>query len=128
MLHLLSKKMNGLILIVMTLMMGMDTAFCWIDLNAQQISFAGAKTPLLLINPTDRSTTIIEGDKKGVGYVDTPMDFQWTNKTVPLTEGLCVYITTDGIIDQIGGARNIAFGKQRTLNQLLDHVEKLSHR
>jgi sigma-B regulation protein RsbU (phosphoserine phosphatase) len=103
---------------------GMDTAFCWIDLNAQQITFAGAKTPLLLINPTDRSTTIIEGDKKGVGYVDTPMDFQWTNKTVPLTEGLCAYITTDGIIDQIGGPRNIAFGKQRTLNQLLDHVEK----
>jgi serine phosphatase RsbU (regulator of sigma subunit) len=43
---------------------------------------------------------------------------------VPLTEGLCAYITTDGIIDQIGGPRNIAFGKQRTLNQLLDHVEK----
>lgn len=104
---------------------GMDTAFCWIDMESMQMQYAGAKTPLFFINPVDdKQMNIINGDKKGVGYVDTPMDYQWTNHTISLSKGMCIYITTDGIIDQIGGAKQIAFGKERFSNQLLANYKQ----
>ena len=40
------------------------------------------------------------------------MDYAWENQT-SLKPGSRVYITTDGIIDQIGGLKQIAFGKKR---------------
>jgi serine phosphatase RsbU (regulator of sigma subunit) len=41
------------------------------------------------------------------------MDFAWENRTVPTRSGTLVFVTTDGLIDQIGGPREIAFGKRR---------------
>jgi serine phosphatase RsbU (regulator of sigma subunit) len=38
---------------------------------------------------------------------------------VQLVAGAIVLIATDGIIDQIGGPKNIAFGKRRLRNALL---------
>lgn len=103
---------------------GMDTAFCWISPAAGQLIYAGAKTPLFLIPEGAADVTVLEGDKKGVGYVDTPMDYAWTNHEISLAKGTCVYLTTDGIIDQIGGAKNIAFGKKRFSAQLLENCYK----
>jgi serine phosphatase RsbU (regulator of sigma subunit) len=98
---------------------GMDTAFCWVE--ADKLIYAGAKTPLFILENGAAEVTVIEGDRKGVGYVDTPMDYAWTNKEVALSEGMRVYLTTDGIIDQIGGAKDIAFGKKRFCSLLLEN-------
>jgi serine phosphatase RsbU (regulator of sigma subunit)/predicted transcriptional regulator len=104
---------------------GMDTAFCWIDRESMQMLYAGAKTPLFMIDPNDnQQVNIINGDKKGVGYVDTPMDYVWTNHTISLSKGMCIYLTTDGIIDQIGGDKHISYGKQRFSQQLLANYKQ----
>lgn len=100
---------------------GMDTAFCWVE--SGKLIYAGAKTPLFTLENGATEVTVIEGDRKGVGYVDTPMDYSWTNKEVPLSEGMRVYLTTDGIIDQIGGTKDIAFGKKRFCNLLVENSE-----
>ena len=92
---------------------GMDTAFCWVDSRTRTLTFAGAKTPLFVLSPGADDLEVIKGDKKGVGYIDTPMDYTWENQTMTLKPGSRVYITTDGIIDQIGGPKHIAFGKKR---------------
>ncbi len=92
---------------------GMDTAFCWVDKQNSTLTYAGAKTSLFYIDSTSSEVQLLEPDRKGVGYIDTPMDYQWTNRHLPLTKGMCIYLTTDGIIDQIGGAKKIAFGKKR---------------
>jgi sigma-B regulation protein RsbU (phosphoserine phosphatase) len=103
---------------------GMDTAFCWVSIESGKMIYAGAKTPLFLLGKDDAEVTIIEGDKKGVGYVETPMDYVWTNKEIMLSPGMCIYLTTDGIIDQIGGVKDIAFGKKRFCKLLLEHSNK----
>ncbi len=103
---------------------GMDTAFVWINLASNKMVYAGAKTPLFLLEQRAGAVSAIDGDKKGVGYVDTPMDYVWTNREIDLSKGTCVYLTTDGIIDQIGGAKGIAFGKKRFCNLLLEHSGK----
>ena len=103
---------------------GMDTAFIWVSLESNKMVFAGAKTPLFLLEQGAGEVAIIDGDKKGVGYVETPMDYVWTNREINFPKGTRVYLTTDGIIDQIGGPKGIAFGKKRFCNLLLEHNGK----
>jgi CBS domain-containing protein len=103
---------------------GMDTAFCWVSLESGRMIYAGAKTPLFILGQDAAEVSVIEGDKKGVGYVDTPMDYEWTNREIALAQGDCVYLTTDGIIDQIGGSKDIAFGKKRFCGLLLENRGK----
>lgn len=104
---------------------GMDAAFCWFDTGTKVLTYAGAKTPIFVSRTGEDELTALDGDRKGVGYADTPMDFLWENKTIALREGDCIYITTDGIIDQIGGEKHIAFGKRR-LRELLQSCRHLS--
>ncbi|MCW3481833.1 SpoIIE family protein phosphatase [Neisseriaceae bacterium JH1-16] len=98
---------------------GMDCAFCWFDTDACTLTYAGAKTPLFLLRPGEEEIDGFDGNKKGVGYVGTPLDYSWDNQTIALPQGSRVYITTDGIIDQIGGTKRIAFGKKRFKAALL---------
>jgi len=92
---------------------GMDTAFCWVNTQDNTLTYAGAKTPLFYIGNAASDVQLLEPNRKGVGYVDTPMDYEWTNQQLPLTQGMCLYLSTDGLIDQIGGPKKIAFGKKR---------------
>ena len=103
---------------------GMDTAFCWVDTRTRMMTFAGAKTPLFLLPPGADDLDVIKGDKKGVGYIDTPMDYRWENQKIALKPGSQVYITTDGIIDQIGGPKQIAFGKKRLKKVIMDAAKQ----
>lgn len=103
---------------------GMDTAFCWVSIGTGRMVYAGAKTPLFVLEPGADEMSVIDGDKKGVGYIDTPMDYEWTNREISLPKGSCVYLTTDGIIDQIGGSKDIAFGKKRLCSLLLENHGK----
>jgi sigma-B regulation protein RsbU (phosphoserine phosphatase) len=103
---------------------GMDAAFFWVSQRDAKIIYAGAKTPVFYIGRNDDEVSIVDPDRKGVGYVDTPYDFTWTNKEIQTASGMCVYLTTDGIIDQIGGPKNIAFGKKRYASILLEHHAK----
>jgi sigma-B regulation protein RsbU (phosphoserine phosphatase) len=103
---------------------GMDAAFFWVSQQTGKIIYAGAKTPIFYIGENDQEVSIVDPDRKGVGYVDTPYDFTWTNKEISISKGMSVYLTTDGIIDQIGGPKNIAFGKKRYANILLEHHAK----
>ncbi|WP_223247387.1 SpoIIE family protein phosphatase [Sulfuriferula sp. AH1] len=103
---------------------GMDTAFCWVNTRENKLIYAGAKIPLFYIENESGEVNMLNPDRKGVGYVDTPMDFAWVNQEIALSNGMCIYLTTDGIIDQIGGPKNIAFGKKRFSALLSRHYRK----
>ncbi|NVM78264.1 serine phosphatase RsbU (regulator of sigma subunit) [Duganella sp. SG902] len=98
---------------------GMDAAFLWFDHAARQLRFAGAKLALFQLDPEQQAVQTVDGERMGVGYTDTPLDYQWTNKTIAIPEGSLLFLTTDGLIDQIGGARDIAYGKRRMRDVLL---------
>ena len=92
---------------------GLDAAFFWFDNATRQLTFAGAKSSLFVLQPGDAGGEMINGARMGVGYVDTDMDYTWQNSAVPTQTGTLVFVTTDGLIDQIGGPKEIAFGKRR---------------
>lgn len=92
---------------------GMDAAVVWIERATRKLSFAGAHMSLFALVPTDEDFTVIDGDREGVGYASVPMEQTWTNHRIELPRGAAVYLFTDGIFDQLGGDKRIAFGKRR---------------
>lgn len=100
---------------------GMDAAFIWFDSATNRLSYAGARTPLMLLRPDQASVELIDADRLGLGYVDTPADASWQCKQIELQPGTLLMACTDGLLDQVGGAKTIAFGKRRLREALLRH-------
>jgi serine phosphatase RsbU (regulator of sigma subunit) len=101
---------------------GMDGAFCYVDLKNKRLTFAGANTPLLFVE--EGHLHHIKPDKHSIGYVHSDVDLTFTNQTLELKEGMRFYLTTDGIIDQIGGSKRIAYGKKRLMEVIYDNHQK----
>ena len=108
---------------------GMDAAFVWFNPAERTLTWASAKTPLFIVEPTSDGQAKIEqinGDRTGLGYRNSSMQHAWSNHSLHLAPDTRVFITTDGMIDQPGGAKGIAFGKKRLKNTLLEnHAQPL---
>ncbi|MDB5992244.1 MAG: protein serine/threonine phosphatase [Herbaspirillum sp.] len=100
---------------------GMDTTFFWFDAATHVLTCSNAKMPLFILEPGQDEVQTIDAERTGLGYVGTSTEMMWTNKSMQLAPGAIVFASTDGIIDQIGGAKNIAYGKQRLRNALVRH-------
>ena len=100
---------------------GMDAACFWFEPAAGRLTFAGARLSMFLLRPGDDTVHVLDGQRKGVGYVDSEFDYAWTNQHADLPPGSLAFVSTDGLIDQIGGPRGIAFGKRRVRDLLLAH-------
>lgn len=98
---------------------GMDAAFAWVDTTTHTLTYAGAKTPLFYLHPDDDEVHTLDGPRTGVGYTDTPIDFVWENRDLALRPGTAIYVTTDGIIDQVGEVKQISYGKRRLHKTIL---------
>ena len=98
---------------------GMDAACFWYEPGTRQMVFAGARLSLFVLRPGADKVDVVEGQRKGVGYVDSELDYAWRNAVVDLPADSLVFVTTDGLVDQVGGPRAIAFGKRRLCELLL---------
>jgi PAS domain S-box-containing protein len=90
---------------------GLEAGVCFINPSKQEMTFAGAHLSLWKANQKD--VIEIKGDRKGLGYRGYPQEATFTNFTLPLNDSNAFYLTTDGLIDQIGGPRGRSFGKRR---------------
>ena len=103
---------------------GMDLLLCRFDKlkkNGLKMVFAGAKRSLYLIRKGDHELIRLKGDRKSIGGVENiskKPDFN--NHEVLLGKGDCVYMSTDGIIDQNGPDRK-RFGSKRFEAMIVDN-------
>jgi PAS domain S-box-containing protein len=95
---------------------GLEAGVCFINPERRKMTFAGARFSLWRSN--ERGVTEIKGDRKGLGYRRYPKETAFTDITLPYGSRDSFYMTTDGLIDQIGGPRGRSFGKMR-FQQLL---------
>lgn len=79
---------------------GMDVVFCVIDEDERMLYFAGANNSCFIIR--DNEMIRLRGDRQHVGYTENFKPF--TDKSLEVKPGDKLYITTDGFIDQFGGA------------------------
>jgi phosphoserine phosphatase RsbU/P len=89
---------------------GLDIALC-VWRPDGRVSFAGAGLPLYY---RDGATVgELKGERRRVGYQSPRSEPVWTNQTLHLGPDACVYLTTDGFIDQSGGEKGFGFGGAR---------------
>ncbi len=101
---------------------GLELGLCYIDPDKSRVTFSGARFSLFYLQ--DGETKEIKGDKAGIGYRLTPLDAQFTSQTIDIKEITSFYLTSDGLIDQIGGPRRRMFGKKR-FRSLLEKIQHL---
>ncbi|MBL8267490.1 SpoIIE family protein phosphatase [Steroidobacter sp.] len=97
---------------------GMDASIVLIDRRERRLQFAGARLPVFVAYAGQPSWNCLPAGRAGVGYADTPDDSEWPISETPLEAGMRVAIATDGMFDQVGEARAIAYGKARFANSL----------
>jgi len=98
---------------------GLECGLCLIDDVGKTITYAGARFELWCVN--SKELMVIKGDKVGLGYRRTERDYPFTNHIVPIEKGARYYMTSDGLVDQIGGDKRRAFGKRRLKEVILRH-------
>lgn len=102
---------------------GMDACFFWFDSATRTLTSSGARLPLFVVDRDATEVVTVEGKRVGLGYLDTPDDMQWDNHSLRVTPQAIIFVCTDGVIDQIGGPKRIAFGKQRLRRTLQEHAQ-----
>gem|GEM_PF-4932894 len=101
---------------------GMDAGLCIIDPQQQQVVFAGAKTPLFLLENGQMQK--FNGDRMSIGYKGSDTNYAFSDAMIPFTEESCFYMTTDGMLDQKGGSKGLPFGKKRFISQLMEQQQQ----
>lgn len=103
---------------------GMDAACFWFEPASGRLVFAGARLSMFVLRPGADDVEVLDGQRRGVGYVDSEFDYAWQNQETTIAAGSLVFVSTDGLIDQIGGPRGIALGKRRLRELVLEHRDK----
>jgi serine phosphatase RsbU (regulator of sigma subunit) len=100
---------------------GMDIAFCAINIETLEMSFAGAHNPCWIfrtdVSKADKSQLIvIDADKTPVGV--SAIEKQFTNYKFQLQKGDTLYLFTDGYHTQFGGEKKEKYQIKRLQTKL----------
>ena len=68
----------------------------------------------------DGTAKQINADRQSIGYIDSDVNYEFTTHKTKLNQGTCLYLKTDGFTDQLGGAKNLRFGKRRFIDLIED--------
>ncbi len=97
---------------------GMDISLCRIDVNKQELTYAGAYQ--FLIHKRGDSVDTIKGDRISLGGTHEHHAKAFTNHAVQLESGDFLYMFTDGLVDQFGGPKNKKFTRRRLIEFIRD--------
>src|SRR5690554_7433459 len=98
----------------------MDLALVSLDTDTLELEYAGANNPLVIIR--NKEIIEIKADKQPIGEFVKMVPF--TNHKIALQKGDCIYLYTDGFIDQFGGEKNKKF-KSKPFKDLLSEIAHL---
>lgn len=101
---------------------GMDIALCKINLEKQEVDFAGAHRPLYGV--VNGEFMEIKGERRPIGGTHHKLQKKFNNNKIQLQKGDTLFIGTDGLVDQLGGLT----GREKFLSwQLTELLRKNSH-
>ncbi|WP_252508733.1 transporter substrate-binding domain-containing protein [Magnetospira sp. QH-2] len=101
---------------------GLELGICHLDPEAGVLRFAGARFSLFVGD--HEGIRELSGDKAGIGYRAVPVDQTFKVQTIDNPQDSTFYMSSDGLIDQIGGDRHRSFGKKR-FRSLLETIRHL---
>ncbi len=99
---------------------GLDISLIRLNLKTHEFLWAGANNPLWIIHTRSAELVEIKANKQPIGYTISPRPF--TDHTLTLTGGGCLYLFSDGFPDQFGCEK----GKKFVHKQLKSHLTLMS--
>ncbi|MCG8580733.1 MAG: PAS domain S-box protein [Bacteroidales bacterium] len=110
---------------------GMDLALVKIDLESNELQFAGAHNPLYYLS--DGELSVYKGSRKGIGGkpLARKVEKDFENNIVQYKKGDQFFIFSDGLPDQVGGPKGRKYQSKRIRealeaepNQTMAHFER----
>lgn len=101
---------------------GFDGTVFYYNKKEKKVKFASAQNHVLMIR--DGKTSWIKGDKQSVGYKTSNPDFEFKEHVIEVLDGDTFFISTDGLYDQNGGAKDIPFGRKRIETIFTENIEE----
>ncbi len=90
---------------------GFDGAVLYFNKQKKIIRFAGAETPLFIVQ--NNSLSMIKGCRHSIGYRSSDINYEFKEHEIDVSDATQIYLTTDGYLDQNGGEKSFPFGKKR---------------
>lgn len=90
---------------------GFDGGIFYYNKKEKIVKFSGAETSLFYIEDDELKT--IKGNRHSIGYKKSDINYQFTEHTLKVKEGMKFYLSTDGYLDQNGGKKGFCLGKRR---------------
>lgn len=100
---------------------GMDTAVCTIDLDSDEMKFASAQRPIMLIR--DGKAITFKGSIYPIGEYYDNIQKIFTNTTIPLKDDDNIYMFSDGYTSQFNELSEKKFNFRR-FRQLLTDINR----
>jgi len=98
---------------------GMDMGLIVIDMEKKELTFAGAKNSLWIIQNDEM--TEIRGDVVSIGGWQPDQHYQFTTHTFSIDSSTSIYMASDGYQDQFGGPKGKKF-MRRKLRELFKEI------
>lgn len=104
---------------------GMDLSLVVVDKKSRTVQFAGAMNPIYVVEKNE--VKILEPTLKAIGGIELRkkvLASSFASTTLTLEKGSSVYLTTDGYMDQFGGADQSKFNLPKFKTLLAGLAEK----
>jgi serine phosphatase RsbU (regulator of sigma subunit) len=101
---------------------GLDMGVCHINKVSREAIFAGGRISLFICSAGNVAE--FKGDTQSLGYQSSDPCHCFLNHRVQLVDPSSLYLTTDGLIEQIGQENGLPFGKHRFSNFILENHGK----
>jgi len=100
---------------------GMDLVMVAVDMEKMELQFSGANNPLYIVR--DGELHELKSDKFAIASFE-PDSKYYSEKTFALQTGDTIFASTDGFVDQFGGAAGKKFMRRR-FRELIIRVSKM---
>jgi len=106
---------------------GMDASVCVFDFERNMLEYSGANSDIYIVKNSDNKeekTRRIKADKISLDY--NPLrNSRFTSHYIKIAKGDCIYMASDGYIDQFGGHNTKKF-LRKNFETLLKNIHKES--
>jgi serine phosphatase RsbU (regulator of sigma subunit) len=102
---------------------GFDAGLCKINLNNGTVTFAGARTNCFIIPKSADPVVRMQGEKLALGYPGKTPYSELEEFEVKIDQCATFFMASDGVLDQPGGDKSMAFGPRR----LIQSLERFRH-
>ncbi len=99
---------------------GLEAGACFVPADKSSVTFSGARFSLFVQDGPEVS--VVKGTGASMGYRNIPVEPGFSNRTIPAAPKRRFFLSSDGLLDQVGGESGRAFGKKRFQALLAEHA------